>query len=80
MNTPNPTTETSKKFNGRLIRNKTAKCEICGRVPSSKTGNEMYNYRYYLGDNKFACIPCARQQELIPSGMSNYAIENIILK
>jgi len=62
------------KFNGRLIRNKTAKCEICGRTPSSKEGDDMYGFRFYLNDNKFSCIPCARHQGCIPEGVTNYQI------
>lgn len=54
------------KFNGRLIRNKTVKCSICGRCPSSTHGDVEYNWRYYLGEFRCACIPCAKEQGLIP--------------
>lgn len=68
--------ETSNTLGGRLIRNRKAMCAICYTVP--KNENEMHLYRYYLGDGKFACIPCARMQGLLPEGMTNYQVEKVI--
>jgi hypothetical protein len=69
---------TTTKFGGRLIRNKTAKCEVCGRAPRSKEGDELYMLRFYLGNEALSCIPCARQQGFISRGMTNEQIRKML--